>query len=333
MSYLCECSESDLTFGFAPLLFLFIQIMDSLHLDCLQLIGNRLSIVDTRSLRLVCSLASKIKTPIFRDVFIERLLEHHIVPTIEEANEFCNGLFESGAYVSGSFILDCLYQTNFHCDLDVYDVTNNDGEYKPGTDNMKFMQYLYKSGFKNLTMRYRSMYNMRNYLHSTYPGNKTLEHSGHQFECCDTIQVIPIPMPIPKFVNSTFDLDLCKNIFNGNDLMVRDWNKLISRRDHIKPNTETLWNFYHEGYETVDDYMLDRMPSKSRTALKRIEKYRSRGFDIQTHPLFDEIEREINTVFGSHRYMIGSNIGFDSVYDKMMYITDGSINLDKYYHP
>jgi len=93
------------------------------NLDCLSLILYKISYVDNLNFRLTCRDAKNVPLPKFRDIFIKRLLEHNIVPSYNDAIKFCNNLYETGAYVAGSFILDCLYDTNYHRDIDIYDQT------------------------------------------------------------------------------------------------------------------------------------------------------------------------------------------------------------------
>ena len=102
-------------------------MIDILTDDCIKVIKSNLSYID----KLCYKLSNKynynhFKLDNFRDVFIKRLLDHNIVPTLNDAKLFCDNLYNTGAYVAGSFILDCLHNTNYHGDIDIYDQTGFD---------------------------------------------------------------------------------------------------------------------------------------------------------------------------------------------------------------
>src|SRR5437763_15557537 len=121
------------------------------HIDCLSVILSYLCYVDQLSLKLTCH------NPIvlnFKAILIKRLLQHRIVPNTILANVFCDHLHKTGAYIAGSFILDCLYDTNHHNDIDIYDQTTlgYDGiedwfGYGNPNSNLLFTQELYNMGF------------------------------------------------------------------------------------------------------------------------------------------------------------------------------------------
>lgn len=155
-------------------------MLDILVDDCIDNIKSHLSFIDIICYKLTNkSNLVKMILPEFRDIFIKRLLQHNIVPDMEYANLLCDNLYNTGAYVAGSFILDCLFDTNYHGDIDIYDQTGFDlipkeigmlnhteccqeekeREYEyTDTDkfksfeskNLKFAQSLYKLGFRNI---------------------------------------------------------------------------------------------------------------------------------------------------------------------------------------
>ena len=49
--------------------------------------------------------------------------------------DFCEKLYQSGSYVSGSFILDCLHDTDYHNDIDIYCISDL-------TEKLSFTSYL-----------------------------------------------------------------------------------------------------------------------------------------------------------------------------------------------
>ena len=97
--------------------------MEHLVLDCWSVILNKVSFVDRLSFSKVSKSSIKL-FPSFKDIFIKRLLQHQVVPSYQDALLFCDALYNTGAYVAGSFIVDCLYDTNHHQDIDIYDQTD-----------------------------------------------------------------------------------------------------------------------------------------------------------------------------------------------------------------
>ena len=317
------------------------------NMDCLSVIANKLCYIDQLSLKLTC----KNKMPLnFKSILIKRLLEHRIVPTIAFAKLFCENLYATGAYVAGSFILDCLYDTNHHNDIDIYDQTSlipfythtdKDGNqsiyngiddlYGFGTsdmNNLKFTQTLYTMGFfsKHDTCGPNPL--LRNYFHSEFYNKDDLTAVCHPqarhrenniYNMKDKIQIIPIGLTpkkersfIPRFISASFDLEICQNIFDGHHLYIKNVNKLLEKYDYIKPNTRFMLNVYPEQTDSIN-LVTD----------KRMEKYIKKGFKIERHPKFDEINQHIKEIIDSKKY-------FGNDHYLINYIDDGSINLSHY---
>jgi len=182
----------------------------SLDKDCIHQIYKWLSYVDIMSFRLVCVSHSIIKPPTFKDLFVSKLLEFKVLPSREKALDFCDNLYKTGAYVAGGFMLDCIYNTNHHSDIDIYDPSDPDAfgdrdtfttkprRNRPVNEHyMGFTRYLYKSGFMNLYIDDRTEPGpiLRKFLHKSYP---TIIDRREQFNqpCKDTIQIIPIGLEL-----------------------------------------------------------------------------------------------------------------------------------------
>ena len=327
------------------------MLLEDLNIDCLLLILSNVSYVDNLSFKFTCKYTNnKILLPNFKDIFIKRLLEHNIVPSYNEAVIFCNNLYETGAYVAGSFILDCIYDTNYHQDIDIYDQTNSvnphrSGSYvhndmfKFGDNNMKFTQSLYSSGFvyvddenadPNLVVRC--------FLHKSYPGLKdkvVMDMNDSKFitpKTNDCIQIIPIGLTlkdnersvIPRFISASFDLEICQSVFDGRNLYIKNMNKIIDRYDFIKPNTRFMLSMYPDE-DNVPFYNVKFYPNSERTATqKRMNKYIERGFDIKFHPQYDEIDNFIQKTLKSKKYTK------NHCHYNIKYIDSGEIDLSKY---
>jgi hypothetical protein len=154
------------------------MLFQYLNLDCLSLICSKISYIDNISFRFTCKYYKNIPLPKFRNIFIKRLLQHNIVPSYEDALKFCDNLYNTGAYVAGSFILDCLYDTNYHQDIDIYDQTNpvnlhggynklNDRFDNFGDNNLKFTQSLYNLEFKSMDFCSGPDLIVREFLHKS----------------------------------------------------------------------------------------------------------------------------------------------------------------------
>ena len=152
---------------------LFFPILE-LPLDVLNYLTNFLSMIDSQCLRWTCKRLHKIKLPDFKARFIKRSFRHWIEdehrlaavdyalgltdgqklpPMVKLRAEFCKYLFQTGAIISGSYIQDLLYDTDYHGDIDVYDREHPDGNvqaldgFYTGYEYLMFNQFLYKSGF------------------------------------------------------------------------------------------------------------------------------------------------------------------------------------------
>jgi hypothetical protein len=159
----------------------------------------------------------------------------------------------------------------------------------------------------------------RKYLPSELNSNKWFQNKRQvrQYKCknCNDyknhiIQIIPIKMtktnnnkfPIRKFIDATFNLDICKNYFTERELYVRSWKKLIYKYDYIKINIRNL--IYQSNINKLRFWDDDDIPEPillssykkayvcyfdKTTTNERLEKYKNRGFNIQIHPQQNEI--------------------------------------------
>jgi len=215
------------------------------------------------SLRFTCKRFHSIIILNFCERFVEGLVQYKVVPTKELAIEFCDNLWNSGAYVAGGFILSVLYESNDHKDIDVYDMVNP--ESTTPNDRITY-EIMDKSNYLNFTKSIPTMgfiwsksnivtgITIREYIHKKFGSKpkKSYIKKGRYFDPLDNstiLQVIPIALEkkkssIPKFILATFDLDICMSGFDGRNLYVRSWDKLIYKKDYIKPNTKFMLNFY-----------------------------------------------------------------------------------------
>jgi len=328
------------------------MLLEYLNNDCLLSILSKVSYVDNISFRFTCKYCKNIPLPNFKDIFIKRLLEHKIIPSYDEALIFCNNLYETGAYVAGSFILDCLYDTNYHQDIDIYDQTEpvdlytytapysgqistyyrlNDSFDEFGDNDLKFTQSLYKMGFKSISSGIGPNLILRSFIHtsnsdfdivkdnvsyynSTKSVNKFTNHS---------IQIIPIGLTlrpnersfIPRFISASFDLEICQSIFDGHNLHIKNIDKILNKYDYIKPNTRFMLHVYPQDNN-----------EEGTLTMKRMDKYIERGFDIKQHPKYKEIEEFVRNTLKSNKYSLDNGRHQYNI----KYIDNDEIDLSKY---
>ena len=334
------------------------------NVDCSNMVCQFMSYVDIICFKSINHAHYKyIILPNFKKLFMNKILECEVVPSLKEAELFCETLYTTGAYVAGSFILDLLLGTNYHDDIDIYDQTGIDTymSIKNGTieiptpvneelnlipindenkvsvrychpsyfdnftsDNLKFTQYLYNTGFENIDFTSYKNTVLRSYINKSSSKynlrNKII--FDHNKPCIkDTIQIIPVDLKIkhgqrsvvPRFIKASFDLEICQNIFDGRHVYIKNLHKLIHKYNYIKVNTMFTISVYASYKESYKNY-------KHEVTMKRMKKYRQRGFDVQLHPKHEEMNNMI--------YKLFDNDHDEHTYIK--YIDDGTIDLSKY---
>jgi hypothetical protein len=153
-------------------------------------------------------------------------------------------------------------------------------------------------------------------------------------EISPILQVIPINLPykrpirdsnniqwkncqyyrksLPTVINATYDLDICKSYFDGDNLYVRCWEKLFRRSDYIKCNMKFAMHYYQNNNEEEPTNM-DKTES-------RLKKYRSRGFNIELHPQNSDIITYITDI-----------MKLPHVKNGVQAVNDNLLNLDLFY--
>jgi len=319
-------------------------MLDSLNFDCIDLITKDLSFIDILSLKYTSKYfySLKFNFPDFKNILINKLLDGKVLPNKENALKFCENLYDTGAYIAGSFILDCLYNTNYHNDIDVYDqiITKRNDKicwFDPQNDqNLKFTQSLYDLNFESIWSFSEMELPLRNFINMNSPEYSCIGYGRQKEFGYDTVrsknllQIIPINLQlnnnersvIPRFIKASFDLDICQNYFDGRKLYIKDIFKLIYRYDYIKPNTKFMLQVYESNKtfgNNVNDYgngvnMINYGTYKTKitpnneefnenkNSEERINKYKNRGFDIKYHPKYDEIKLHIEETLENNKY-------------------------------
>jgi len=122
--------------------------MDTLLIDAVVAISGHLCYVDAMTLKLTCRRFKNIPLPDFRNIVIQKLRECGI----PDPESFNDKLLETGSVMSGSFLLDCIYYTDHHEDIDVYEPSTSttyasEEDYASFPDTMPFTHYLTDNGY------------------------------------------------------------------------------------------------------------------------------------------------------------------------------------------
>jgi hypothetical protein len=271
--------------------------------DNIREINKYLCYVDQMSFKF----ATHHKVKLDFDSIIKKKLSQHV----HNPDHFVKALQNNYCYISGSFLLACLYDEhhnnechnneshNHEChndsikinysDIDIYEFTRSDGyncsDYRPYNDLEKIEKYYYENGYKKYDSHIYNdiVYIIRQYVLSV---DKKIP-----------LQHILIRHNIKEFIDKSFDIDICKNMYNGN-LQVYSWDNLIQRSSCIKPTWILISGYISN---MIEDYEDDNEDIKGidniyfyKKNMKRINKYINRGFNIYLHKNFNQIGELFN---------------------------------------
>lgn len=126
-----------------------------------------------------------------------------------------------------------------------------------------------------------------------------------------TFKHIILPLEPLKYISRSFDLGICKVVFDGDNLFVRHWSKLVEHYDLIKPSGFIMY-FYTQPnhYERICE--------------GRSEKYTKIGFKITKHHNYEVI---LNYTMELARSVDTNKRG---IVDLLAYVMDGTLNLESF---
>src|SRR3989338_11089042 len=218
---------------------------------------------------------------------------------MENANDFCIELTKNKCVISRSYILDCLYGTNNANDIDIIkkiEIKDEDDEWFH--QNNCHTGYSYDIDNGNLQVD-----NFIKYLH--HMGAKEIYSTGkHKLTRCillnvrnytinnKKIQFIMINQDIRKYIDYVFDMDICKNYFDGQKLYIKNLAKLMGKYDFYKP------------INSVAKYLYQPNNNNNISNECRINKYIKRDFNIQKHKNFDYIENLVKKYVDTYKLSI-----------------------------
>jgi hypothetical protein len=286
----------------------------SLPFDCWYIISRKLTYVDCQSLRMTCKNFYDLPQRDFSSIVSEKLQDY--LPK-DQIPRFLQILHLSKSYISGSFILDCLYDTNYHSNINIYTESTKE-------DTRQREEFTIPPCGK-LTWSYGYSSNIfHEYLLEL--GYQPIQDEIYNDKCC-TIKkyhklgrfVHITAIPFKDIIRRSFDLDICKSTFDGKRLYIRSWGKLISRYDYILP------------IECFITTMSPIDPKKQEEiTANRKKKYEERGFNIDNHPIAEKIKIEAQTHLMLNLYPLIYHAKSE-FQDKLRYLKDGLINFDKYH--
>lgn len=246
--------------------------MLSLPKDILSEIFSSLCIVDRVALEWTCKKFLEIKPTNIRNRTFFDILRQRIGEDLDIKQDITaqstisnpNSLFflmckSLNVVISGSFILDCLYDTNFH---------NNINLYRRDTKSTHFADYM--------SLLCKGIPTEKNFSLSHVQTKYVIRATRKRVILLD---VVADP---EKVISHYADIDLTKARYRNSKLKVCSWEKLIERKDCTRIISVERRPSFDEKSE------LDLRVS-------RMEKYIERGFDITHHPKEQETQNYLNT--------------------------------------
>lgn len=311
-----------------------------------NLISHYLCPVDHNSLRFVCKSSHIIPQPDIKKIILSQLSKY-----TDDPEEFLEQLNQYGAIIAGSFILACLYNTDEYHDIDIFEyMPSSKNRLKYGethiTPSSEKLNLFYISSLYDdtptdtfrmyLQQKYRTCHMLCSrhakecrllgcHNESQYKQLKRrhpdLDNYVSEMTCTireynDIFQHICVPLEPMQYIKRSFDLDICKVAFDGKELYVRDWDKLFSRRDTIRPNAYIM--LYYENSTSFEEIYE-----------KRYNKYEQKGFKIIRHPKHDEMIEYMKEL-SLELYEEDKDRDPDIPRNLLYFVKNGQLNLENF---
>lgn len=259
--------------------------------DIVCAVQRFLPYIDQVALSFTCRWLHQIGTISFIRVIWGKLSKH-----VHNPVEFCQKLKETGSVISGSFILSCLYDDAKYSDIDIYESVNCKYRHEDiyEIEGFHFNKWLYEKQYTNINpggntfegpiymiREYAHLQNYNWYVKPRYPKQVQTAYVNYIRKCVEKNNIKPIQyiairkMPIREFIEFGFDMDICKNIFDGEKLFVKSWNMLFKKKSYILPKS-VLMSFYGINKDK-----------------ERMQKYLYKGFDVKLHPNYHKMQKII----------------------------------------
>ena len=243
------------------------------------------------------------------EIFKKKMIESGKINSSLIGDQFVNMIRKTGSLVSGSFVLQCIYDECWTSDIDLYTNQNNyravvqffeekmyerlsvekSGNYKTYLDriiyrfeNVDVDVLIYTGEFKTDTLSASKCQSQSDQLEIK---KLKLEVSEHDKKSSKSNRILNL-YPLQKF-----DLDICKVYFDGYKFGLFDKNQLTSRRSVL--NHERYEDISIDDYPIVvkgnnylfgDNYFIEQIIRGITNS--RIRKYNGRGFKISDKKLY-----------------------------------------------
>ena len=244
-------------------------------------------------------------------------IEQHIIKEIDlrlykifgnDLDKFKQELKNVNGFISGSFIIECIIGEEFiGRDIDIYFPRSEDilGNNNYNLEADTFHNFIYKY----LTVSYEaSIYGdvdvhcVTDYLRYDY-GHKNLNDVNVHVQLIEFENKSNI-----KFVDTNFDFNVCKNIYNGTEIIIKNMynicNKIIDLRDILctEEVNRRYIKYKNRGFKFINQEL---MVIKDITIYKQnfipkdiIMKYPHRRDD------YCDVDCIFNLIFGKHKHIL-----------------------------
>lgn len=264
--------------------------------------------VDTLSLKYTCKICNILIPTKDFNLIVQEKLERYLG---DAAYVFLQNLWNTNHYISGSFILKCLYGEDskiWDGDIDIYTFSDSPkivSDYLDFKTKGEFINKLYDLSF--MTEPYEMVkqtiiaygYNFTGTVHRRFEWkglgidlimvvNK--ERTAYCKNCSLDLARKESYSNIFDFVETTFDIDVCKILYDGKKLYIKNKGDLLDRRTNAYSRLleHTIVDILPRS--TNEMCLLDKM-------LSRVEKYEGRGFIVEKKYDVNQILKDINALF------------------------------------
>jgi len=270
--------------------------MNTLGKGPMGLIGSGVSYFDAYCLRMTCRNAREYVHQDLRKIIDDRIPLRGR-PSGKELG-FSDLLLRHGHYLSGSFILQCIFNETWDrvgcgggdSDIDVYvmekDAPGKIREYKDFTHTEGYLTEFTRDITRDIDLvgEYESDFIDDSHTYGPFSVkayNFWLSSGLIQLNYIKIIQESPHEN-VPQFIDHCSDFAFCKVYFDGNKLHIKSIDSLIHRKCTF--NIKNVDINYEKNVGNFGRRLLFRENFYVKLMKNRIKKYRVRGFTINLHP-------------------------------------------------
>jgi hypothetical protein len=246
--------------------------------DVLYTIVSFLRPIDKFCLSNTCKLYNKLK-PDFVQVIMEQL-EKCLSVNVEELGQF---LKNKKGVISGSFILQCLYDENYETDIDIFIPSDNTNSNDYNNSLFETCRFFFNRGYRNTEQSADDQLlkcdGMDDAVNCLRYGLVPAVSYKYKKEGFNHVNIIYTEWNnIFEYIDFYFDFSVCKNIFDFDTLKICDVEGIITKT--TKHNTD--FNRYRKHISNNNPILKERDPKDvfKDVTQKRITNYQNKGFKI-----------------------------------------------------